>query len=568
MLRGILNTNMEHTLFIQLSLVLAVAAGISLVMKLLRQPLVMGYILTGVIVGPSILDLIHDQEAFKSFSEIGIALLLFIVGLGLNFAIVRSTGKPVLLTFLAVTVGLGPLGFAAAYALGFSAYESLIAAIALLFSSTIIVIKSLSDKREQSRLYAQIATGVLLVEDVIATLALLFVAAGHGGSDAATSVGLLLAKGAALGCALTFLGVYVMPRVTRFFASSQEFLFMFALAWALGVASIFSLAGFSLEVGALFAGVTLASLPYASEISARLKPLRDFFVALFFISLGEAIDLQNLGGSLLPAAVLAAIVIASKPLIIIASLGALGYTRQVGYKAGLHLSQISEFSIILVAVAVSAGSVDRQLLDVITLTAMITIGLSTYLMKYDDRLYKHVEKYLRVFDSAKTKAERHKRQQYQLVLFGYHKGGHEFVDAFRDTGKKYVVVDYDPDIIEVMERQHIHHIYGDATDLEILEELNIRKAETVVSTITDYMTNRILVQHVTGHNSQAAFICHADNYDDAAKLYRHGATYVMLPHFIGSERMSSFIKRNGNSKQAFEIYRKRHIASVGKAALR
>ncbi len=558
---------MDQSVFIQLSLVLAVAAGVSLVMRLLRQPLVMGYILTGIIVGPSFLHLISDKTAFESFSQIGIALLLFIVGLGLNFAVVRSTGKPVLLTFLAVTIGLGPLGFAACYALGFNVYESLIAALALLFSSTIIVVKSLSDKREQSRLYAQVATGILLVEDVIATIALLFVAAGQGGSDAAANAGILLLKGAGLASALAFLGVYVMPRVTKFFAASQEFLFMFAMAWALGVASVFAAVGFSLEVGALFAGVTLASLPYASEISARLKPMRDFFVALFFIHLGEGIDLQNIANSLWPAVVLAVIVLISKPLLIVATMGMLGYTRQVGYKAAVHLSQISEFSIILVAVAVSSGSAGRQLLDVITLTAMITIAISTYLMQYDDKLYKLVEKRLRIFESAKTKAEHRKKHQYELILFGYHKGGHEFVEAFRDTRKKYVVVDYDPDVIETMERQHIHHIYGDATDMELLEELNVRKAEMVVSTITDYLTNRILVQHIAGRNSKAAFICHADNYDDAAKLYRHGATYVMLPHFIGSERMSSFIKRNGSSRELFDIYRKRHIQSIGKAAL-
>lgn len=563
---------MDQTVFIQLSLVLAIAAGVSLIMRLLRQPLVMGYILTGVLVSPSALHLIDNKQAFESFSQIGIALLLFIVGLGLNFAVVRSTGKPVLLTFLFVLIGLGPVGFAASFALGFGVYESLVAALALLFSSTIIVVKSLADKKEQSRLYAQVATGVLLVEDVIATVALLFVAAGGegSGSNAAANAGLLLLKGLGLAACLAFVGTFVMPRVTRIFAGNQEFLFIFAMAWALGIASLFAASGFSLEVGALFAGVTLAGLPYASEISARLKPLRDFFVALFFIHLGEGIDLQNIGSSLIPAAVLALIVITTKPLVIIAAMGQLGYTRQVGFKTAAHLSQISEFSIILVAVAVTAGAASRQLLDVITLTGMITIALSTYLMKYDDSLYKRLSNRLRFFESAQTKSERRKRHRYKLILFGYHKGGHEFVAAFRDTGKPYVVVDYDPDVIETLERQHIHHVYGDATDLELLEELDVRKAEMVVSTITDYLTNRILVQHVTsrGRNPNTAFICHADNYDDAAKLYKHGATYVMLPHFIGSERLSSFIKRNGSSREAFEIYRKRHIVSIGKAAMR
>lgn len=558
---------MEQTVFMQLSLVLAIAAAVSFVMRLFRQPQVMGYIITGIIVGPSFLHLISNKEAFLSFSQIGIALLLFIVGLGLNFAIVRNTGKPVMVTFLAVALGLGPLGYGAARLLGFGNFEAGVIALALLFSSTIIVVKSLSDKKEQSRLYAQIAIGVLLVEDVVATIALLFVTAGSESGGPASNLGTFMLKGLGLAAGLTFLGVYIMPRVTRFFAASQEFLFMFALAWALGIASLFAMAGFSLEVGALFAGVTLASLPYAAEISARLKPLRDFFVALFFIHLGEGMDLGNITASIGPAIFLAAIVIAAKPLLIVAALGSLSYTRQVGFKTAVHLSQISEFSIILTTVALAAGTVSRGVVDTMTLTAMITIAVSTYLMKYDDRLYPRVEKYLRIFESDRTKAERRKHEQYDLILFGYHKGGHEFVDAFRETRKKYVVVDYDPDVIETMAHQHIHHIYGDATDIELLDELNIRKAAMVVSTVTDYVTNRILVQHVTGHGSQAAFICHADNYDDAIKLYRHGATYVMLPHFIGSERVGNFIKRNGHSREAFEIYRKKHIADIGKAII-
>lgn len=557
---------MEDSIFVQLSAVLALAAGVSIIMRLLRQPLIVGYILTGVIVGPTFLNLIHDRHAFESFSEIGIALLLFIVGLGLNFAIIKATGKPVMLVFVTNLIVMMLLGLGVSQLFGFTTAEGLIVGLGLLFSSTIVIIKSLNDKREQHRLYGQIAVGVILVEDIVATIALLFVAAAKSGGTTLGDFGNLIVHGIALAAGLAVLGAFVVPKVFKFFARSQELLFTVALAWAFGVASVFEFAGFSIEVGALFAGVALASLPYAQEISTRLKPLRDFFLVLFFVSLGEQLDLGNIHSAILPALILSAAAIALKPLTIMASLGVLGYTKQTGFKSAIHLSQISEFSVILAVLAFQNGVITSQVIDVLTLTALITIAVSTYLMKYDDELYLRYANFLSIFERKKAKSDARQTPGYRMVLFGYRKGGHEFVKAFRDMRGRYVVVDYNPEVIEILENQHVHHIYGDATDYELLEEIGISKAELVVSTIPDYTTNKTILEYVLKENKDIIFICHAGDYDDAAKLYKQGAAYVILPHFIGNEQMSQFVRRNGNNKDAFEAYRKRHLIQLGKVA--
>jgi Kef-type K+ transport system membrane component KefB len=546
---------MTDTIFLQLSLVLVFAAGVSIVMRMLRQPLIIGYILSGILAGPTFLNLIHDHHAFESFSEIGIALLLFIVGLGLNVAVIRSTGRPVLMVFLTNLIVMTLLGVGAAQIYGFSFVEGLIVGMGLLFSSTIVIIKSLSDKKEQTRLYGQIAIGVILVEDIMATIVLLVVAAAGGSGTTANDFSRLALNGVLLTALLVIVGSVIMPRAAKFFAHSQELLFTFALAWAFGVASIFETAGFSIEVGALFAGVSLASLPYAQEISTRLKPLRDFFLVLFFISLGEQLDLQNIQSAILPALGLSVAAIILKPLTIQASLGILGYTKQTSFKTAIHLSQISEFSVILAVLAVDKKLIDGQLVDIMTLTAMITIGISAYLMKYDDELYRTFAKFLQVFERADAKAEKKATQSYKLVLFGYHKGGHEFVRTFREMRKRYVVVDYNPEVIETLERQHIAHIYGDATDFELLEEIGIHKAEMVVSVLPDSAANSMLASYLHKHNPDAVFICHADNYETAEKLYEHHATYVTLPHFIGSEHINAFIRKNGTNKHAFDRHR-------------
>lgn len=559
---------MENPIFYQLSAVLVLAAATSLVARLLRQPLVIAYIVTGFLAGPSLLNIIHSHEAFESFSQIGITLLLFIIGLGLNVNIIKTTGKPVLMSFLSVVLGVGGLGLLAATALGFTGRESLFIAIALIFSSTIIVVKSLSDKKEQGRLYGQIAIGQLLVEDIAAMLVLLFASASGGGAGTANDAIALLGKGILLGSAMAVIGGLVMPRLSKLFASSQELLYAFAIAWAFGVASAFSYAGFSIEVGALFAGVTLAHLPYGQAIATRLKPLRDFFIVLFFINLGQELKLDNLSESLIPALIFSGLVLISKPLLIMISLGLLGYTKQTGFKSAIHLSQISEFSVVLIALAVSQNLVNDKLLAVITLTALITIAVSAYFMKYDDQLYKRFEKVLGIFERSQTKRELKALSHYPLVLIGYREGGADFIKTFKQMKKPYVVIDYNPDIIETLEHQHLNHLYGDVTDVELLDEIGVHNSDLVISTLTNPDTNRILAAHINRKGKETIFICHANKLDDAESLYEAGAAYVLMPHFIGDQHINQFIKRNGSNKQAFAKYRQTHLIALGNTALR
>ncbi len=559
----------ESSLFTQLSIIIVFGGVIAIVMRLLKQPLIIGYILTGILVGPSMFNLIGDKETFDTYSQIGITLLLFIIGLGLNAGVIRSLGKVSVTTAGTILVMVGAVGFGTAKLLGFDNTEAMVTGLALFFSSTIIILKVLSDKRELGRLHGQIAMGVILVDDIVATFALLLVAAaGTAGGLGIEDIGLLILKGAALGLGLVLLSTKVLPHVIKFFASSQELLFLFTISWGFGVASLFEVAGFSHEVGALFGGVSLASLPYATEMASRLKPLRDFFIVLFFVVLGEKLGFSAIQQSLVPALVLSLIVIIGKPLFVMTSLGFHGYTKLTSFKAAINLSQISEFSIILVVYAASVGLVGDGLASIMTLTALITISTSTYLMKYDDQLYRLFEKSLSVFERKAVKERPQKEVSYPIILFGYHRGGHEFLQVFREMKQRYLVVDYDPEVIEHLDRQGVRCTYGDATDEELLHEINARKAQLIVSTITDMSVNRSLLGYLRYHNPDAVFICHANGYDEAASLYSHGATYVMLPHFLGSERIGNFIKKHGFNHAAFDTYRKQHVITLGKSALK
>ncbi len=559
---------MSGDVFAQLSVVIVVAAGVAMIMRLLKQPLIMSYILTGIIAGPAFLNLIEAKGAFETFSQIGITLLLFIIGLELSITVIKQLGKPVFLTAGAILFSVGTLGYLLGVAFHFTAVESLIIGLALFFSSTIIIAKVHSDKKELTLLNGRIAIGVILIDDIIATFALLFVAAGKNGQALGIGeIGFLVLKGVIVVALLIFISIKVLPKLTKFIAKSQELLFLFALAWGFGVATIVNMVGFSIEIGALFAGVALAQLPYVHEIGARLKPLRDFFIILFFITLGESLHIDGIGQAIVPAIVFSLVAIIVKPLVVMMSLGILGYTKRTSFKTGINLSQVSEFSIILVVLATQSGLVGATLSVVITLVAIITIATSTYLMQYDNWIYAKLEKHLRFFERQDAQEHKYHAKAFPIVMFGYKNGGQQFLKTFRGMKQRFIVVDYDPEVIEELERKHIDYLYGDATDHEVLSEINIEKSKLVVSIVSDHTVNLSVVRYVRRHNKTAVVICYSNDHNEAAELYKLGASYVMLPHFIGSEKLSMFIHLHGINQHSFDEHRKKHLLEIGRTAL-
>ncbi len=554
---------MHGDLFLELSLIIAVGAGISLVMRLLKQPLIIGYILTGLVVGPTFLDLATNNETLEIFSDIGIALLLFLVGLGLNPKIIKEVGK------VAVFTGVGQVLFTTLF--GYMVVTSVLdvtttaawyVSIALAFSSTIIILKLLSDKKEQTRLHGKIATGFLLVQDILATVALLFVSAnGSGGLNTDDLIDLGLAA-AMLASGMYLIVQYVLPRMNNLIASSQEMLFLFSIAWGLGIGTIFSQLGFSLEVGALAAGVALAQFSYAQEIAARLKPLRDFFIVLFFVVLGSQLNLDNVASALPQAIILSLFVLIGNPIIVMSIMGLLGYTRKISFKTSLAVAQISEFSLVLLLLAFEHGQIDEQTLSVVTLVGLITIGVSSYIILYDETLYPLFEKHLRIFERKKPKTEQTAHANYDALIFGYKKGGTEFVKVFQSMKKRFAVVDYNPEIISVLEERDVPSLYGDLTDIEFLEEAGVYQTKLIVSVLTNFEANSFLLKALESNSAKSMFVCHADSRTEAAQLYELGAEYVILPHYIGSEKIGSYIRKNGINKTALKQYRKQHLSEL------
>lgn len=554
--------------FTQLAVVFVVAIIVAYVLRLLKQPMIMGYILTGIIVGPAFMNAIHDTSAFNTFSNIGVVLLLFIIGLELNVRVIKRLGRPVFFTAGFILLAVGNLGFLLSFMFHFTMMESILVGLSLFFSSTIIIAKTLSDKKEIAKLHGQLAIGIILIDDIVATFALLFISGhAHGAGLNVGDIGFLVLKGVTTLMALYLLSNKVLPRLVKYMAKSQELLFLFAIAWGFGVAAAVSAIGFSIEVGALAAGVSLASLPYAQQIGARLKPLRDFFVVLFFISLGEGFEFSHFGQSIIPALVFSAVVVLFKPLCVMISLGLFHYTKRTSFKVGINLSQISEFSIVLIVLAHQTGMVSAQITSIITLVAIITIAFSTYLMQYDNKIYDKIEKRLSLFERATTSEIAQPIVTYPIVLFGFKKGSSKFIKTFKDMNEDFVIVDYDPEVIESLQRRKLPFLYGDVTDPELLAEIDMEQSKLIVNTILDQEANAGLVRYVRRFNKTAYIICYAHDYDEAAELYKLGASYVVLPHFVSSEQLSEFLAQHGLNHRSFDRYRSKQLAEMGRIAM-
>jgi voltage-gated potassium channel Kch len=383
--------------------------------------------------------------------------------------------------------------------------------------------------------------------------------AGNNNSVDLGSLASLLFKTIFLGGAIYIISFKVLPKFHHLIAESQEFLFLFAIAWGLGSAALFQKIGLSSEIGALLAGICLAPLPSAPEIGARLRPLRDFFLIVFFIALGSNLSLSSISSNL--GIIIVGILISAilKPLVAMGVLGFLGYTKRTSFKASLALAQVSEFSIVLILIAQTKGLIASSLVSSIVLMTLVSIAASTYMITFSDKLFGFFEKYLGMFERRKSRYELKPEASYELVLFGYQRGGHEFINLFKKMKKKYVVVDYDPEVIDVIEQRKLNYLYGDATDVELLEEAGVEHAKLIVSTIPDHQTNMVLLNFLKAKNPQAIVVIHADDPYEAAKLYEAGASYVILPHYIGSEKVSEFISKSGLAKSAFRKQRLRHL---------
>nr|WP_246501147.1 cation:proton antiporter family protein [Azospirillum rugosum] len=470
---------------------LALASLIGLLGLLLRQPLIVSFIGVGIIAGPSALGLVQSTEHIELLAEIGIAVLLFLVGLKLDVKLVRTLGAVALATGLGQVAFTALFGFFLCLGLGLDAVTSAYVAVALTFSSTIIIVKLLSDKREIDSLHGRIALGFLIVQDLVVVLAMVVLSA-YGMSAGGSRSGLGFAEVAGSGILLLgTVGLFIRfgaERLLSRIGTMPELMVTFAVAWAMLLAAVSDWLGFGKELGGLIGGVSLASTSFRETLASRLASLRDFLLLFFFIGLGARLDLANLGDQLGASIVLALFVLVGNPLIVLAIMGYMGYRKRTGFMAGLTVAQISEFSLIFMAMGLSLGHVQPEAEGLVTLVGLVTITLSTYMIVYSQPLYALLEGLLSPFERAvphreETADATDPGSRYDVILFGLGRYGRGIAKGLHAQGLTVLGVDFDPEAMGLWRKGGLPGVYGDVSDPDFLEALPLRHSGWVVVAI-------------------------------------------------------------------------------------
>lgn len=535
--------------FSQIAVLLAIAGAFGIVARFFRQPLLIGYLLAGLFLG--ITGIISDTETVSSLGQIGVTLLLFLLGLEMKLADLPSIGKVALMTGIGQIAFTSTIGFFLARILGFGVLPSVYIAIALTFSSTIIMVKLLSEKKDLSSLYGKIAVGFLLVQDFVAIAILMFLSSVGKGDAGVIQYLYIAIKAIILFIVVWILSKRLLPTIfDRFIASSPELLFIVSIAWALGFASLVAgPIGFTLEIGGFLAGLALSNLPEHFQIASRTRPLRDFFLTLFFLYLGTQLVVGAGALSVLPSAVLFSLfVLIGNPLIVLTIMGFLGYKKRTSFLAGLTVAQISEFSLIIVIMGSSLGHISQEHVAMVVMVGVITMTISTYLILGADKIYRHIKKYLSVFERGGKREKAYvmeSKLENHIILVGCDRTGKTIAVYLLKRNTPFLVVDFNPDVFTKLTAENIPVIFGDITDDEIIEASNLEKARMVISTTSNLEDNLTLIAYLKSIRNAPASVFTASMRNEAVKLYEAGAKYVIVPDVVAGDHIKHILRAYG-----------------------
>ncbi len=550
-----------YAILSDIGLMVVTATLLGFVAKKLRQPLLLAYVVAGITLGPLGLGLITGSEEIRALSELGIAFLLFGAGVEISLDKLRGMGFvstlagviQVALTFL--------LGFTVSRLLGLPQMASVFIGLIVSFSSTMIIIKILSDNRALDTLHGRLLTGILIVQDIIVILVLPFISERVELMSADAFVGILY-SGVWLIVIAFLANKFVVPKVLNFAVRSQELLFLTAVSTCFAFMWIATQLHFSIAIGAFIAGMSLSAFTCNMEILGKIKSLRDFFATLFFVSLGMQLTSISPENYLILLGALLAIVVIAKPLISAMIYFLLGYGARVSVTTGMALGQVSEFSFIIAMLGLNLGVFTPELFSVVTIVIIFSILLTPYSFRYNNKVYylfhRIERKITREFFSRRVIREEPKKEwKDHVVLIGCDRSGNRILP--RIGKRKLLIVDYNPDVVESLKERGYNVIFGDAYNEEVRERLFLDKAKMIISTIPDVETTKTLIKEVKKKNKKVIFFARAHTPHDVIELYDAGADIVVIPESLAGEKMGEYIRVAMKGKEKLALARNKHM---------
>lgn len=549
-----------HELIRDITLSILFAWMLGLLAHFSRQPLILAYLIAGFCIGPFGAGWVHSQESISVISELGLIFMLFMIGLEIDLKKIVRAGKVILFAAGGQLLGgclLGVLFFVGiGLSLGGGHFDAVYLCVACALSSTVIIVKVLYEKRELDTLPGRITLGILVLQDIFA---ILFLAVQPSLANLQVSVILLsIGRVAVLVAAALLVSRYVLPRLFHQIARRPELILLGALAWCFLVAETAERLSLSREMGALIAGVSLSTFPYALDVTAKVTTLRDFFITLFFVALGMTIPVPGLSVIGL-ALMIAAFTVVSRLVTTFTPLYLMKQGLRASLLPALNLAQISEFSLVVIQTGVADHHIAAETANAASFAFVVLAVLSTFVMTRSDEItrwaigpLKRIG--LRDLDHGNGHAEDGHEgghgEARRIVILGFFRAASALLaEIERQTPvllEQITVVDFNPNVYKTLLSRGLHVIYGDISNVDTLLHAGIGKSEMIILSVPDSLlkgaTNEKLVRHVRALNPTALIVATADLLADVGALYEAGASYVTVTRLSDAHELFTVIE--------------------------
>lgn len=547
-----------NNIFIQLAIILSLSSALGLMVYKLKLPLLIAYLIAGLMLSAAAAFDVSKSMALSFLPDIGIAFVLFLVGMELDLRELKNFGKQILIAGLLQVIITSTLGTFIAQSFGFNIKEAIYLGIGLSFSSTLVVVKLLLDRKDLTSLYGKLSVGVLLLEDLLAVIILLglssSISLSYLGSDIVPVV-IFVSKVVALFVLAIVISKYVLSIIFKAVSDSGELLFLTALAWCFGFVTVAMLMGFSVMIGAFLAGVALASSPYHFQIQGKIKPMRDFFTALFFVYLGTRVNFSSNTGIYPLILIFSAYAVLVKPIIFLLLFGIFGFRKHTMFQTAINLSQVSEFSLIILLVGFKSGMVSQDALTVIALSSVVSFVASSLMISQAKSIYQVSSSVVSFFERKKhpiLQAEGDRKISDHVVVIGAHRVGGEIVRFLKKENQPLIVLDFNPHQVEALLAEGIPVIYGDMSDPEVLDILNLGGAKMIISTSPDVEGNKTLLEDLKLRKINVPAVVRAETIKIAQSLYKAGADLCVIPEVMAGDLLLETIKEHLNDDNYFK----------------
>ncbi|MFC4541398.1 cation:proton antiporter [Halosolutus amylolyticus] len=533
------------------TIILVAAAVTSVVAKQLEQPTIVAYILTGLLLGPAVLGIGTPGELTQTMSELGLAFLLFLLGVKMRIEDVRHVFRPVVMIAVPQMGLVCLVGLGTALLVGFSFRESLLIGLAVMYSSTAVVVKMLSDRDEVTSPQGTIDVGVLLVQDVVVVVLLTLLAFGRPDSaiDVATTLLTVLALVAGIGLAAIAASRYLLPVVFRRIADNEDVFFLIAIGWAFLFIFVADRLDLSIEMGAFLAGLAIAQLPYSTELQDRITPITDLFILIFFVSIGLGLEAADLVVYWREAVVASLVLISAKFWVFFSLIRWQRFSLETAFLGSANMIQVSEFALVVGTVAVAEGVIGPPVLGFLSLVALLTMSISVYAIAYSHALYERLHPHVGRLETGDEHEMDRAEYRNHAVVIGYDELSRSALEPLEAYYDDVVIIDRTVDHVETLDEAGYDVIYGDFRHTEIRKEAGLGRADFVLSSTPERDVNEVLLGAVS---EETTVFVEAQWADDARELYARGAHYVVMSTQLTAERLAAYLEAYFEDVEAFE----------------